>query len=239
LGEHTLMFKTLLSGYQGVVFDLDGTIIYSQHVWEEAIKKVVSPYLKTKPPFFSEMGLNLTDRLLDIRLNNDLLVNFDVEKVYYDINREFFKNFDDVIIVPGFEDFADRLRLDGKKLALATSNDREIGMEILEKLDLTKYFDEMFFRQDVSKGKPAPDIYNLAVKALGFTNDRVLVFEDSPAGVHAANLAKLKVVIVYDIYKEYFRPGEFGSNNVLFIKDYEEAVATMDEDLEDYIDYNT
>lgn len=230
------MFKTILSGYQGIIFDLDGTIIYSTQAWENAIKKVVSPFIKSSPPYFSEKGINLIDRLYDIKGTNELAVDFDIDKTYHAINKEFFNNFSEVMVVPGFEEFATRLREEGKKIALATNTDREIAEEILKKLNLTSLFDFTFFRQDVSKGKPAPDIYDLAVKEMGFIKDRVLVFEDSPAGVLSANTAKLKVIVVLDVYNGPVSVADYGSNNRFFIKDYEEVVATMDQDLEDYLD---
>ena len=233
--KYLLMFKTILSGYQGIIFDLDGTIIYSQQAWEDAIKKVVSPYIKSSPPYFSEKGINLIDRLNDIKGTNELAYDYDIEKTYHDINREFFNNFEDVMVIPGFEEFVQKLKEDDKKIALATNTDREIATEILHKLNLTSYFDYMFFRQDVDKGKPAPDIYNLAVKEMGFIKERILVFEDSPAGVLAANMAKLKVVVVLDVYNGPVSVADYGSNNRFFIKDYEEVVATMDQDLEDYL----
>jgi beta-phosphoglucomutase-like phosphatase (HAD superfamily) len=59
-------------------------------------------------------------------------------------------------------------------------------------------FDEIVCGQDVEKGKPAPDIFNLAVKKSGFTKEECIVLEDSINGVKAGLAAGIKTVHIPD-----------------------------------------
>ena len=55
------------------------------------------------------------------------------------------------------------------------------------------------FGDEVANGKPAPDIYRLAVERLGMAADRCLALEDSLPGVESAQRAGLTVIMVPDL----------------------------------------
>jgi len=101
-----LMFKSILSGYQAIVFDLDGTILDNQRVWDNAIKKVLGKYILNSDPNWGARGLPLIELIEDIKSKNDISYNFKVEWAYTEINREYFKNFGTVEIRSGFEELA-------------------------------------------------------------------------------------------------------------------------------------
>ena len=44
------MFKSILSGYQAIIFDMDGTILENQQVWDNAIRKVLGKYVRNENP---------------------------------------------------------------------------------------------------------------------------------------------------------------------------------------------
>jgi beta-phosphoglucomutase-like phosphatase (HAD superfamily) len=92
-----------------------------------------------------------------------------------------------------------RLALDlrGIPRALATSTVREEAMArmgpLFSRMHATAFGDE------VANGKPAPDIYRLAVERLGMAADRCLALEDSLPGVESAQRAGLTVIMVPDL----------------------------------------
>ena len=59
--------------------------------------------------------------------------------------------------------------------------------------------------QEVTHGKPSPDIYLFAVKKLGLNVEECIAFEDSETGARAAIAAGLKVVVVPDL----LQPSEY------------------------------
>ena len=97
----------------------------------------------------------------------------------------------------GVAELLDHLDLRGIPRALATSTVREEAMARMGLL-----FPRMHtaaFGDDVANGKPAPDIYLLAVERLGVPADRCLALEDSLPGVEAAERAGLTVIMVPDL----------------------------------------
>lgn len=97
---------------------------------------------------------------------------------------------------PGVEDYlkqAKRLKL---KLAVASSANRDWVLSHLMRFGLLDYFDCYRNVEDVAHGKPAPDLYLAAVRALGVKPEQAIAFEDSPNGVLAAKRAGLHCVAV-------------------------------------------
>lgn len=92
--------------------------------------------------------------------------------------------------LPGASDFVKRCRAAGFTQAVATSADR-IKMEgNLRQIGLSPgLFDVLVTGSDVTRKKPAPDIFLAAIERLGREPSRCLVVEDSPSGVRAAKLA--------------------------------------------------
>jgi beta-phosphoglucomutase len=62
---------------------------------------------------------------------------------------------------------------------------------ILDRVDLKKHFDAIVDGNDVSKAKPDPEVFLIAAKLLNMKPKNCIVFEDSVAGVEAANLANM------------------------------------------------
>ncbi|MGE8147350.1 HAD family hydrolase [Pseudomonas frederiksbergensis] len=89
-------------------------------------------------------------------------------------------------LVPGVATFIARLKACAVPLALVTSSWRARVDNVLQQHDLTSAFDSIICRDDVRRGKPAPDAYRLAAAQLERQSDECLVFEDSVSGVRAA-----------------------------------------------------
>ena len=83
------------------------------------------------------------------------------------------------------------------KLAVASSSSHEWVDTHLTRLGLYQQFDKIICREDVPAGrtKPKPDLYLKALEQLAVRADEALVFEDSPNGVEAANIAGIAVVV--------------------------------------------
>lgn len=62
---------------------------------------------------------------------------------------------------------------------------------ILDRVDLKKHFDAIVDGNDVSKAKPDPEVFLIAAKLLNIEPENCIVFEDSVAGVEAANTADM------------------------------------------------
>lgn len=99
-------------------------------------------------------------------------------------------------------------RAAGRKTALATMSHRNQVDRILPVLDLTDAFDAIATREDVTHGKPDPEIYLWCAKALGVTPADCLVVEDSGSGVQAAIAAGARVIAIpTDYSRDSFTDG--------------------------------
>jgi HAD superfamily hydrolase (TIGR01509 family) len=84
----------------------------------------------------------------------------------------------------------------GIKLAVASSSYREWVEPRLRQHHLLQYFDCLRTRDDVQKGKPAPDLYISAAECLGMAIERCIAIEDSPNGMKAALAAGMRCIAV-------------------------------------------
>jgi len=96
--------------------------------------------------------------------------------------------------VNGLENFLSELKNAGVKMAIASSATVEDINFILNKIPIRDDFESIIDGSCVSKGKPNPQIFLKAAESLGAKPEDCVVFEDSLAGIKAANAAGMKVV---------------------------------------------
>lgn len=80
-------------------------------------------------------------------------------------------------------------------IGLATSSSRDIAEPLMKRLGLWEFFDVGVFGNEVSYGKPDPEIFLLAAEKLGVEVKEVVVVEDSLRGLGGAKAAGMKVVV--------------------------------------------
>ena len=100
---------------------------------------------------------------------------------------------------PGVLQVLDLLDTHGIARAVATSTQRERAVRKLERNGLIERFDALVGGDEVKRGKPAPDIFLAAARALDVEPARCLVLEDSNAGARAGLAAGMAVVMVPDL----------------------------------------
>lgn len=99
-------------------------------------------------------------------------------------------------LLPGVAELVAEATDRGVRLAIASSVRPEMLARHFERLGLAPYFQVIVTRADVTRVKPDPDIYNLALERLGIPADEAFALEDSLHGCEAAKAAGLKVVAV-------------------------------------------
>ena len=98
--------------------------------------------------------------------------------------------------MPGAREIIARARTAGLPIALATSGMRIHADISLEETGLAGSFDSETTGDEVTRGKPAPDLFLMAAERLGVEPADTVVLEDSPLGVEAAKSAGMRVVAV-------------------------------------------
>ena len=98
------------------------------------------------------------------------------------------------VAMPGARDLLGRLHDAGVPLGLATSTKRPRVDPTLARLGLARFLSVTVSGDEVSRGKPDPEIYLAAAARLGVAPERCLVLEDSPAGVASARAAGMRAI---------------------------------------------
>jgi beta-phosphoglucomutase len=178
-----------------VIFDVDGVLIdsYQAHFesWlrmfaEHGVTFTEDDFRKTFGRTSHDIiaalyGSGLTDA--EIRVWDDRK-----EALYRDIIREKFP------VIDGAVELLDALRAAGFRLGVGSSGPPEniqLTLQCLERADL---FDAVVTRIDVTRGKPDPQVFQIAGKRLGAGPEQCVVVEDAPAGIEAANRAGMASV---------------------------------------------
>ena len=83
--------------------------------------------------------------------------------------------------------------------AVATSTRKQNAVALLEKVRILHHFSTVVGGDEVSKGKPDPEIFLTAAARLDVQPERCIVFEDSPAGIRGAHAAGMIPILVPDL----------------------------------------
>lgn len=112
------------------------------------------------------------------------------EKFYREIYAPFLRP------INGLENFLSELKDSGVKMAMASSATMEDIDFVLNKVPIRNDFEAIIDGSRVTKGKPNPQIFLKAAEELNAKPEDCVVFEDSLAGIQAANAAGMKVVAI-------------------------------------------
>ena len=185
------------SGYQALIFDLDGTIVDSMpahyKAWSLALADHGAPDAFPEDVFYSMGGLP-TRAIIDI-LNREQGLTLDSDAIALSKKEHFLSCLDDVKFIDEVIDFV-RANHGKVPMAVASGGGRVVVDKTLQVLKITDLFDAVVTANDVVNGKPAPDIFLEAASRLGVLPAGCVVFEDAPAGIEAAKAAGMEVVVV-------------------------------------------
>jgi len=228
------MLKDFISSFEGIIFDLNGTVIQDEFLWHQLNEEVFGKEIISAPKFYGKAGFTLKDNI-DLILDGNIFRNKAEADVYYrSLTSKYFQKIDNSYITPGFVEFATEMRRLGKRMSLATNSDKYISQTVIGKLDLTSFFEFILTSEDVANPKPAPDIFDYSVARFNLPKKKVLVIEDSLVGNYAAEQAGLeRFIIIPDNLNE----AEYGSNTKHFFKDFYEITQLLDTSPQDYL-YN-
>ncbi|MCB9831710.1 MAG: HAD family phosphatase [Planctomycetes bacterium] len=181
---------------EGVVFDLDGTLVDNMALHAEAFALFVRAH--GLPELDEAMRHRLDGRrnrdifpiLFGRELDDESLRSYSREK------EEHYRRISHGRLrpLPGLIAFLDQLDRAGVPVAIATSAPAPNVRHSLEELGLTARFPRIRRSDEVARGKPHPDVFLAAAEALGVAPARCLAFEDAPAGIAAAASAGMSCV---------------------------------------------
>lgn len=184
------------------IFDLDGVIVDTAKYHFLAWQKIAN---RLGIDFTHEHNEHLKGvsriRSLDIilGLGNVQVSQEDKDKWLAEKNEDYLEYIHHMQadeILEGVVPVLQYLKENNQKVALGSASKN--ARPILEKVDIIHYFDAIVDGNDVTNAKPDPEVFIRAAQLLGMPSQGAIVFEDSVAGVQAANIAKMVSIGIGD-----------------------------------------
>jgi len=184
----------------GVILDMDGLML-------ETEKPLISVWINAGRHFGREIkeetvlaAIGNTGDFVRQLCARDLGEDFPYDEFHKELNRMANLEFDKGIVPKiGLDVFMDHLLSRNIPCAVATSTRRKWALWKLEKAGVSYSFSVMVCGDDVSRKKPAPDIYLAAAEKLGLAVSECVGFEDSIAGLQSLNAAGMRSVFIKDL----------------------------------------
>lgn len=187
--------------FRAAIFDMDGLLIDSERPIRDAfLAACLANGLSITPQAYAQViGRNRhdTDQLLGRMIGDPMRYRRIVAQTMVDI--EALHEAGGFALKPGARALLEALSASGIALGVASSSRLGHIEERLRMAGVLGYFDALAGGDEVSKGKPAPDLFLLAAQRLARSAQQCLVFEDSRAGAGGALAAGMAVVVVPDL----------------------------------------
>lgn len=182
----------------GALFDWDGVIIDSSSHHEESWERLARELTKPLPPDHFKKGFGRKNEFIIPELlgwTHDAAeirtISLRKEALYREVVAE--RGLDPL---PGVRAWLERLRDAGVPCAIGSSTHRANIDLSLGLIGLAEFFSAIVTAEDVSLGKPDPEVFLTAAACIGRAPGRCVVFEDAHVGIQAALAGGMRVVAV-------------------------------------------
>lgn len=182
---------------KGFIFDMDGVIVNTEPLYLDNVRDILT-----------ELNVEITDEELYSYVGISSPKMWQILKARYGLPQDVcwlvdteqsrvlstFQEMDSLEPIAGIPTLIEFLQQNHIKIGLASSSLRRNVDLILQGLRLTDCFEATVSGEEVSNGKPHPEIFLACAAKLRIQPDRCLVLEDSPHGITGANLAQMTTI---------------------------------------------
>jgi HAD superfamily hydrolase (TIGR01509 family) len=181
---------------EAVVFDLDGVLIDSEHVWDEVRRRLAEERGGRWHEQASRDMMGMSSPEWSRYMHDVIGLSEPPEEINAEVVRRMEAVYRrDVPLLPGAVEAVERLAA-RRPLGLASSSNRELIDLVLETSGLGGYFKAVVSSEEVPRGKPAPDVFVESARRLGVDPTRCAAVEDSENGIRSARAAGLRVIAI-------------------------------------------
>lgn len=180
-----------MRNYKYILWDWDGCIAKTLHIW-----------LQTYKDIFSEYGIYPHDK----EVINKVMGNWegpkelgikDIEEYTQKLLTRVNSRLPNVKLYKNVEEFLKSFKRNGKKQALLTTSKKSSLFPALEKKGLRQYFEVVLTSEDVSEHKPNPEIINKAIKRLKAKKEETIIIGDNEKDIEAAKKAGIDSILYH------------------------------------------
>lgn len=187
--------------HKAVIFDMDGVIFDTERlyleVWQEVFKEY--GYELKKELYCTCMGKG-RKKVKEIYKQN-FGTGLPIEEMYEIKDERLDRRIETekTLLKKGVKETLIYLKVNGYKVALATSARRDRTERDLKRFEIENFFDFIVTGEEVENSKPNPEIYLKAMKGVGVEPKEAIVVEDSEAGVQGGLKSGAQVIHVKDL----------------------------------------
>lgn len=211
---------------KAIIFDMDGLMIDSERVTFECYQERLNDMNLTMDEEFYKTLLGkpikgIYQRFYDVYGND-----FPIENVIQDVHQLMAERFETegVPVKKGLVELLHYLKDNNYKTIVATSSNRDRVDKILAQAKITEFFDDSICGDEVTKGKPNPEVFLKSCQKLGVNVDEAIVLEDSEAGIQASYDANIKVICIPDMK---YPKKQYEEKTFKILKDLTEVTAYL------------
>lgn len=182
----------------GAIFDWDGVIVDSSSYHRESWERLAAQEGRVLPEGYFERGFGLRNETIIptiLRWSDDVRESAEIAERKEALYREIICQ-RGIAPLPGVREFLAMLRNHGIPCAIGSSTPRLNITCALDMLKLEDSFSAIIAAEEVTRGKPDPEVFLLAARRLNRAPERCVVFEDAVAGIAAARAGNMKVVAI-------------------------------------------
>lgn len=193
---------------QSAIFDMDGTLLDSMHMWRNLGPDLLREYGFEPRPDLEEHVKSMTLRegaayfqeVYQLPVSAETAENLFKERIEHFYRHE-------VQAKPGVQKFLSLMKMEGVWMYVATATDRSLAEAALRHAGIDSFFRGMITSYEVKQGKgSSAEIYEKAMRRLQSHKKDTIIFEDALHAIQTAKAAGFRVAAVYDPSAEDDQP---------------------------------
>lgn len=184
---------------QGAIFDMDGLLFDTERMYRDSWKQSAQQFGLVHNPDFprtvcGSSGAHMREIILQYypQVDAKAFANDCILRVERELETH-------VPEKTGVRDILQYFKQHGVRVAVASSSKRATVLHNLKQADILSYFDAVVSGDQVTHGKPAPDIFRLAAQQIGCKPENCYVFEDGTNGIRAGAAAGCTTIMIPDL----------------------------------------
>lgn len=177
-----------------VIFDMDGVIADTEHVWDEVRELLVADWGGAYSPDAQQAMMGMSSVEWSTYMHDELGLSRSPEEINAEVVRRMLERYRTALpLVDGAVAVVRELAT-SFPLAVASSSNRPLIDAVLDAAGITSCFTATVSSEEVARGKPSPDVYLEAALRLGVEPTACAAVEDSSNGIRAAAAAGMFVI---------------------------------------------